>query len=451
MVMMPLFDHQQKGIDLWLKNPNMMNLSDPGTGKTRTTLEGILQRGSMGRTLVLAPLSILKPAWGDDIKKWTPTLSFNIAYAENRKAAFDVYSDIVITNHDAVKWIAENPSVLKGFDTLVIDEFTAYKNPTSQRSKAVMKIAPMFEYKYLLSGTPNPKSVLDLWAPAFITDGGERLGGLFHKFRSQVCMALPIPGAPAGAVKWQDRKNSQDMVMAMLDDVIYRVPLSGLPENTEYTMYVDLPKSLLRLYRELQKESQLAFEGGESINAVHAGARMKKLLQLLTGAVYDGTGAARLVHTTRYELVMGLVEERNQSVVAFNWKHERDHLVELAKKMDISYGVIDGDVPVKEREKLVEQFQAGQLRVIFAHPQSAGHGLTLTAGQATIWCSPTYNAEHYQQFNRRIYRTGQTKRTETIRIAARETCEEEVYANLDGKLVSMEQLLQTAFQISQAS
>lgn len=451
MAMPPLFDYQQKGVDLWLKNPAMLNLSDPGTGKTRTSLEGILQRGSGGRTLVLAPLSILKPAWGDDIKKWTPSLSFNIAYADNRKKAFETYSDIVITNHDAVKWIAENPKMIEGFDTLIVDEFTAYKNPTSQRSKAMMLLSKRFKYKYLLSGTPNPKSVLDLWTPSYIADGGERLGQLFHKFRAEVCMALPIPGAPPGAMKWKDRKNAQDMVMAMLDDIIYRVPLSGLPENVEYTMYVDLPKPLLRQYRELQKESQLAFENGESINAVHAGARLKKMLQLLTGAVYDGTGNAKLVHTMRYELVMGLVDERPQSVVAFNWKHERDHLVELAKKMDISYGVIDGDVPVKEREKLVEQFQAGEIRVIFAHPQSAGHGLTLTAGYATIWCSPTYNAEHYQQFNRRIFRTGQTKRTETIRIAARETCEEEVYSNLDGKLLSMEELLQTAFRISQVA
>lgn len=451
MAMLPLFDYQQKAIDLWLKQPCMMNLSDPGTGKTRTTLEGILQRGSGGRTLVLAPLSILKPAWGDDIKKWTPSLTFNIAYADNRKKAFDVYSDIVITNHDAVKWLAENPQVLKDFDTLVIDEFTAYKNPTAQRTRAIIKLASMFQYKYLLSGTPNPKSVLDLWAPAMITDGGERLGKLFHKFRSEVCMALPIVGAPAGAVKWKDRQNAQDMVLAMLDDVIYRVPLSGLPENVEYTMYVDLPKQLMRQYRELQKESQLAFENGDVLNAVHAGARLKKMLQLLTGAVYDGTGQAKQVHTMRYELVMDLVDERPQSVVAFNWKHERENLVELAKKMDISYGVIDGDVPVKEREELVAKFQAGEIRVIFAHPQSAGHGLTLTAGHATIWCSPTYNAEHYQQFNRRIYRTGQTKRTETIRIAARDTCEEDVYANLDGKLVSMEQLLLTATQISKVA
>ena len=90
---------------------------------------------------------------------------------------------------------------------------------------------------------------------------------------------------------------------------------------------------------------------------------------------------------------------------------------------------------------MVERFQAGQLKVLFAHPQSAGHGLTLTRATTAIWCSPTYNAEHFQQFNRRIHRSGQTQKTETILIAARNTWEEQVYAKLNGKLNRMESLL----------
>ena len=82
-----------------------------------------------------------------------------------------------------------------------------------------------------------------------------------------------------------------------------------------------------------------------------------------------------------------------------------------------------------------------QIKVLFAHPQSAGHGLTLTKANTIIWCSPTYNAEHFQQFNRRIHRSGQTQKTETILISARGTWESEVYNKLNGKLNRMESLL----------
>ena len=138
---------------------------------------------------------------------------------------------------------------------------------------------------------------------------------------------------------------------------------------------------------------------------------------------------------------MELVEQRNHSLVAFNWSHERDFLVAQAEKRGIKYGVIDGSTPANKRKDIVDRMQAGQLKVVFAHPQSAGHGLTMTTATTVIWASPTYNAEHYQQFNRRIYRAGQTKRTEVIHIAAEDTWEPGVYEKLQGKLGRMENLL----------
>jgi SNF2 family DNA or RNA helicase len=127
--------------------------------------------------------------------------------------------------------------------------------------------------------------------------------------------------------------------------------------------------------------------------------------------------------------------------VAFNWRHEREHLVKLAEEMKLDYGVIDGDTPANKRKDIVDRMQAGQLQVVFAHPQSAGHGLTLTKATTVIWASPTYNAEHYQQFNRRIYRAGQKQKTEIIQIAANDTWETEVYKKLSTKLERMDELL----------
>ena len=101
----------------------------------------------------------------------------------------------------------------------------------------------------------------------------------------------------------------------------------------------------------------------------------------------------------------------------------------------------DGDTPEEKRKRVVDDLQLGVLQVVFCHPQSAGHGLTMTKATSIIWCSPTYNAEHYLQFNRRIYRAGQTKRTEVIQIAASDTWETEVYTKLQSKMAKMEDLL----------
>ena len=131
MQMLKAFDHQIVTTDYIKNTPRCLVTSDPGTGKTRSVLDAIKDRES--RTLVLAPLSILEASWADDIEKFTPELSHAVAYAKNREKAFTSDAQVVITNHDAVKWIAKHPEILEDFDTLVIDEFTAFKNKDSQR------------------------------------------------------------------------------------------------------------------------------------------------------------------------------------------------------------------------------------------------------------------------------------------------------------------------------
>jgi len=148
-------------------------------------------------------------------------------------------------------------------------------------------------------------------------------------------------------------------------------------------------------------------------------------------------------------MVMDLIEARDKTLVAFNWRHEREQLVKLAEKRNVKYAVIDGSTPAEKRSDIVDRFQAGQITVVFAHPQSTSHGLTLTRATTVIWASPTYNAEHYQQFNRRIYRAGQTKKTEVIQIAARDTWETAVYDKLSTKVSRMEDLLSVLSNLNQ--
>lgn len=436
--MLEPFEHQKVTTTFIAQNPRVLVTSDPGTGKTRSVLDAYTQRPE-GRMLVLAPLSILQASWGDDIEKFTPDLTYAVAYARNRAKAFESDAQIVITNHDAVKWLAKNKGVLAGFNTLCIDEFTAYKNKDSQRSKAALQIAKLFDYRIAMSGTPNSNTICDIWHPTLIVDDGHRLGHRFYSFRSNVC----TPVFNGFANEWKDKPDAELMVAAAIKDINIRYGLEeciDMPEQSYHTITTQLSPVMLRSYKELADDNVL-WTGQATINAVHAGALTKKLLQLCTGAVYDEDGTVVGLHEERYNLVMELVEQRKHSLVAFNWTHERDFLVAQAEKRGLKYGVIDGSTPANKRKDIVDRMQAGQLKVVFAHPQSAGHGLTLTTATTVIWASPTYNAEHYQQFNRRIYRAGQTKRTEVIHIAAENTWEPDVYKKLQGKLGRMENLL----------
>jgi len=439
------YAHQQNTTNFIVNTKQCLITSDPGTGKTRAVLDAHAILG--GKTLVLAPLSILEAAWGEDINKFQPTIKYGVAYAKNRTKIFeDGTYDMVITNFEAVNFLQKNPQYCKQFDTIVIDEFTAFKNRTAKRSKNLNKIISHFTNRIAMSGTPNSNTILDIWHPCYLIDGGERLGARFYAFRHQAC----TPKFNGFANEWIDKPGIEEVVATKLNDISIRYALSDcmdLPDKIIRTVNTRLTPNVQKQYKMLADESVLYTKSG-TVNAVHAAARVKKLLQLVTGAVYDEDGVVQFVHQERYDIVMTLVTQRAHSLVAFNWKHERDALVEIAQKEGISYEVIDGSVKPEKRSDIVARYQAGQIKVLFCHPQSAGHGLTLTKANTVIWCSPTYNAEHYQQFNQRIYRAGQTQKTETILIQARDTWEPEVYKKLNTKLGRMENLLHILKEIS---
>lgn len=445
----PLYEHQKRSIELLKVSNEVFDMSDPGTGKTRVQIEDFAERRRNGGApaLVLATKSLLKSAWGDDFKKYAPDMKVSLAYASNREKAFAADADVYVTNHDAVASLAKQPtSFWKPFKngTLIIDESSAYKHHTSQRAKAVAKIAKLFTYRRLLSGTPNSNGICDLWHQVKILDNGKRLGNSFFAFRGAVCESNQI-GPMANMVKWTDKPHAEATVSAAIADMTIRHQFEDcvdIPPNHKYSVPYNMSTKHMAIYKALEAESVLYLNSGANITAINGAALYTKLLQTASGAVYDSEGDYALVDTDRYELVIDLAEQRKHSIVFFNWVHQRDELIKLAKARGISYALIDGTVTRKgERERIVEAYEKGYYQILFGHPQSMAHGLTLVRGTATIWASPTSNLEHYQQGLKRIHRIGQTQKTETIMVVAPGTIEEKVYLSLQDKNLHMASLL----------
>jgi SNF2 family DNA or RNA helicase len=451
----PLFDHQVTSVQFLLAHERALDGSDPGTGKTRTQIEAFAIRRRRGGkcALVLAPKSLLEPAWLDDFTKFAPQLKCSVAHAAKREEAFDEPADVYITNTDAAKWLAEQrPAFFKRFDTLIIDESSAFKHHTSQRSKAVHKIKKHFIYRYIMTGTPNTNTITDIWNQIRILDDGKRLGQSFYAFREAVCKPTQV-GPQANMIKWTDRPEAEDVVASMIKDLVIRYKFEDchdIPPNFLSERVYRLSNKQMRAYLQMEKDAVAQLSTG-AVSAVNAASVMTKLLQIASGAVYDETGAYHLIDDGRAELIVDLVEQRKHTLVFFNWTHQRDRLIDELTKRGITHTVIDGTVSDKNRREAVRLFQGGFYRVLLAHPQSAAHGLTLTKATTTIWASPTYNLEHFLQGNRRIYRAGQTMKTETIVVVGDDTIESKVLLKLQDKNAKQSKtldLLQEFFQNS---
>ena len=439
--------HQVVSIKHNDKSNIVFDVSDPGTGKTFVRIIGFAKRRKAGGgcLLVLAPRSLLRSVWVNDIAKFAPSLRVSVADANNREAAFAEDADVYITNVDAVKWLAERkPAFFARFSELVVDESTAYKHHTSQRSKAAAKIAKHFKYRCCMTGTPNGNTITDIWHQVQILDEGKRLGFSFYKFRDAVCQPTQV-GRSAQAIRWNDKEGAEEAVFGLLSDIVVRHKFEDcvdIPANHTYSLDYGLSPKQMRAYFEMEQTQMLTLKGKlPSVLAINAAAVATKLLQISSGAVYDGTGGYMTVDTARYEMILDLVEQRKHSLCFFFWKHQRDALLKEAVKRGVTHAVIDGGTSDKEREEIVRGYQAGVYQVLFAHPKSAAHGLTLTKGTATIWSSPTYDLEVFKQGSKRQHRIGQTAKTETIVILAKGTIEEKVYELMEGKNKRMTNLL----------
>lgn len=432
------FRHQTESVNAFLNIERGLDLSDPGTGKTRVQIDlfAIRRAKGGGRALVIAPKSLLESAWDEDIKKFQPKLTTSIAYAYKRAEKFETTADVYITNTDATRWLAkQRPSFFRKFDTLIIDEASAFKHRTSLRSRSLKKIIKYFRYRYGLTGTPNANSILDIWHQAFIIDGGERLGRSFMAFRSTMASPTQI-GPQPNMVRWDDKPGSAAAVGDLLSDITVRYAFEechDIPKNHMYTIRYTLSPRQQLAYDHMERDAILAVSKNEIINAVNAAALVTKLLQIASGAVYDEQGNSVFIEDDRYQLISDLVAARSHSLVFFNWKHQAAQLRQHFERQHITYALLDGSVKSTERVRIINEFQKGYYRVLLAHPQTAAHGLTLTKATSTIWSSPTYNLEHFLQGNRRIYRAGQDKKTETILISAKKTMEPSVYAKLKAK------------------
>jgi len=443
--MLERWPHQEKSLNVYRRAAHVFDMSDAGTGKTRAAIDAYTELGQ-GRALIIAPKSLLEPAWGEDIKKFAPHLTYAIAYAQNREEAFSTPCDVYITNTDAARWLAEQPKrFFNSFDTLIIDESSYFKHHSSKRSKAMRKISEHFDRRALLTATPTSRSITDIWHQALILDGGQRLGRSFVKFRDVVCQPVMKNPMMPQYVEWKDKPEARSSVAQILQDVSIRHKfhevMPGIPGNTEHFIYYKPSAKLLEQYNRLKDEALIMLQEG-TVNAVNAAVLRNKLLQMASGSVYGESGKTHNLDAKRVELIADLVYEREHSIVFYNWDHQREALKKTLDKRKTNYAEITRNTKDRDRGQIVRDYQDGVYQTLLMHPQTGAHGLTLTRGTATIWCSPTDRADLLVQGKHRVLRGGQTKETENVMVCANHTLERSVYDRTEGKRNAMTELME---------
>jgi SNF2 family DNA or RNA helicase len=450
-----LWDHQKETFKFAKRRDVFFDTSSAGTGKTPAHIEVIKYRLTQdgSRALVVAPKSLMRSAWANDLDIFAPDLKYSLAYApdENRDAAFDEDSDVVIINTDALPFLASkgkrwaNKKLGKN-GILIIDESSWLKNPASSRTKAGMNIAPWFKYRTNLSGTPAPNSVVELWPQVHLLDQGQRLGKRYSAFSRYMRRKVVTD---KGSPKWVDIPDAELLSYGLISDITighrFDDVMKHVPPMEQRIIYYDLNDKARAVYEELRKKTAVTLDDGH-VSAFNAGVLVNKLLQCASGAVYrdaaqDSPKVYTVIDNGRYKLIADLIEARQKVVVFFLWTHQKEEIGQELKRRKISFEVLDSSVPDPEvRNKHVQALQHGELRALLIHPLTGAHGLTLTSATTTIWASPTYNSDIKEQGDARIRRGKQDKPTESIMILARNTRDMKAYEVFSGKKTRMDAL-----------
>ena len=425
----------------------------------------------VSRVLVIAPKKVAEATWQAEAAKWDHLNRLSIATAlgtaKQRDDAIQAEADITIINRENVVWLVEEYGARWPFDMVVVDESSSFKNPAAKRFKALKRMLPRIRSIVILTGTPAPNGLEDLWSQIYLLDRGERLGRYVTHYRERYFDHNPwrheyVP--KPGAFEAVQRKISDICVSMKAEDWLQ------LPELIVDDVPVALDGAGLKAYREMERTMVMAVreqgtgnreqgdgpsaeqseaepasaakqDAGETrdpqsvarargeteISATTAAALTGKLLQLCGGCVYDEAGAAHEVHGAKLEALGEVIEQLHgeHALLFYGYRHELPRIEKVLegrrwRRLDTAEDA--------------EAWNRGEVDVLLAHPASCAYGLNLQdGGRHVIWYTLTWSLELYQQANARLHRQGQEKPVIVHRLLVVGGVDQDVAKALEGK------------------
>ncbi len=456
---------------------------DMGLGKTIIVLQSIVELIQFGvirkPVLIVAPIAVCNTVWRQEAAGWSTTrgLRFSLLRGTVEKRRLGLYrpAHIYLVNPELLEWLyREMRETWDRFDMLVIDESSMFKSHTSKRFKLLSNygdrhtikdehgksvrdkqgkpilVGPhSFRRVVIMTGTPAPTSLLNLWAPMYLVDHGRRLHKRFEDYRDrffhregQVADHIHKYGINDDELEvreeWMPKDGAPTKIHELIADATVELgaedygilpqtigDASKAPIPATHLHYIELPPEIRVLYDMMEKEALIEL-GKDFVMASHGGTKSMLCHQMANGFIYHdddrGQQLTEHLHNAKIEKLLELIDLIDSNVViTYHFKADKDRIVAALHKANISFGVLTA----KNSEKMLPLWNHGNLPVMLLHPQSAGHGINAQAGgHHLIWYSQIWSLERYMQTNARLARSGQKNIVGIHHIAALKTVDD---------------------------
>jgi SNF2 family DNA or RNA helicase len=439
---------QLKGSIFLLNNPTGAIFADPGRGKTALTLHYLKMLKLIAPpnkrlcALIVAPKAVIRNTWIEEMKKWNEFNSFSYSILSSGKKSLKL-AELNFVSTDSVRWLFSNFSKFSEsrekspFGVLVVDESTKFKNVRSKRFKSIKQFAPRFNRRVILTGTPIPNSLQDIFPQIYLLDLGEALGKYVTHFRERYFIKTGYMGYTLEA-----KPNAQKNVEEKISHLVYRIENKRLIEPKINNIYIDLPPKVRKIYNEVEK-NLFAIIGDEDYLLPSASSAYNACRQIASGGLYEAIDIEAeninrktfSLHCKKAEMLEHMIGELQGSplLIGYHYKFIVDQIKKHLKKR---VPAINGETNAKSIAKTIRDWNHGKIQVLLGQPQSMGHGLNLQHGPCKniCWYNLTDNFENYDQFNRRIIgRKGSKTKVVIHHILARDTLDEVIIGRFEEK------------------
>jgi SNF2 family DNA or RNA helicase len=424
----------------------------PGLGKTAIILHvfKILKaRGLVDELLVLAKKRIVYDVWPDEIKKWKLDFDYRILHGPKKTQRIEREADVWLMNYEGLPWLKKQTKFFKRGKRIMLacDESSKLKSSTTVRFRTLRKLLPHFGRRYIMTGSPAPNGLMGLFSQIYVLDMGEAFGPYITYFRNEYFHPSGYMGHD-----WKLNPGAEERIFKKLKPLVIRYGHDqlDLPPLTFVDRWVKLPSNARRRYDEMESEFVMQLKNHEIV-AANAAVASGKLRQIANGGIYldreydeqgRPIGARKYLrlHDRKVENLVDLIEELNgePAFVAYEFKHDLARL----RRYFADAPALNSNTSDAEATQLKHDWNAGRIPVLFAHPDTAAHGLNMQgSGGIVVFFSMTWNLENYEQFIQRVWRQGQKRRVIVYRILARDTVDEIMISALQRKDTTQQSLL----------
>lgn len=467
------FDHQRRGFQFLhsMKAPGL--LGDCGTGKTAIVswyAESLKQREAVF-FLVICPVNLIAGVWIREIAKYTnltalslrdtpakrllaadwqegmrrddPDAIFKAKAASAKrhknelKLHYDQDVDAYIANFELIAKKDKVERVLKlckrriasgNKMVLIVDESTRLKSSKSNTYKSAMKLRKLSDRCVIMTGTPSPNGVKDLWSQFNLLDGGMTLQPAQNDFMwdtHEEIVLRNVKTKGGGSVKtWKQKRTAAREVHNLITPRTIRFraeDVISLPGKTFNVREVDMNTEQQQAYEAMEKMLYAEVEG-ESVTARVSMVKLMKLREITGGFITNDSGddmglgksSPKMVELDSLleQSIADKLEDGGPPSKALIWANYRWECKSLVKRYQ-KYGAhgLFGGISKKAKDDAIERFKSDpDCRILVCHPASAGHGLTLVEANYSFYYSLSYNFEEFYQSYKRIVRPGQKRR-----------------------------------------